>query len=356
MFKNTINILKNKGHKCDIIITSKDVLEDLIINEGWEYQNIFPKGRKISNIPTKLSAFLNTFRTVYRLNNIIKNIKYDLFITDDLLVVNGWFKKTPTLLLQDDDLSVTPETALLFLFASRIISPTVSKMGIFNYKKISFLGYKELGGLHPNRFNPDYNVIKKFNPNKKKYYLIRLVSLKATHDVGKSGISNSDLKELIRKLELSGGNVYISSERNLPNEFEKNRINMNPNEIAHVIKFAEFIISDSQTMSAESAVLGTPYIRFNDFVGKISYLDEIENKFKLGMGIKTKEKNNLFRSVDFLLNFQNKRKIWNERKNAMLKEKIDLTGFLVWLFEDYDVKIKIFDNNNNIQKKFIFND
>ena len=88
-----------------------------------------------------------------------------------------------------------------------------------------------------------------------------------------------------------------------------------------MIKFAEFIISDSQTMSAESAVLGTPYIRFNDFVGKISYLDEIENKFKLGMGIKTKEKNNLFRSVDFLLNFQNKRKIWNERKNAMLKEK-----------------------------------
>ena len=76
-------------------------------------------------------------------------------------------KKPPTLLLQDDDLSVTPETALLFLFASRIISPTVSKMGIFNYKKISFLGYKELGGLHPNRFNPDYNVIKKFNPNKK---------------------------------------------------------------------------------------------------------------------------------------------------------------------------------------------
>ena len=57
----------------------------------------FLRAEKISNIPTKLSAFLNTFRTVYRLNNIIKNIKYDLFITDDLLVVNGWFKKTPNI-------------------------------------------------------------------------------------------------------------------------------------------------------------------------------------------------------------------------------------------------------------------
>ena len=31
--------------------------------------------------------------------------------------------------------------------------------------------------------------------------------------------------------------------------------------------------------------LGIPFIRVNDFVGKISYLDELENYYKLGYGI-----------------------------------------------------------------------
>ena len=71
VFKNTINILKSKGHTCDVLITSKDVLEDLIKNEGWEYTNIFPEGRKIKGIPSKLVAVFNTFRTVFRLKKYI---------------------------------------------------------------------------------------------------------------------------------------------------------------------------------------------------------------------------------------------------------------------------------------------
>ena len=66
--------------------------------------------------------------------------------------------------------------------------------------------------------------------------------------------------------------MYITSERELPEEFEKYRIKIKVNDIAHAIYFAELLIADSQTMSAEAAVLGTPYIRYNDFIGKISYL------------------------------------------------------------------------------------
>ena len=47
LFRNTINKLKNHGHNVDIVITSKDVLQALLIKEGWEYTNIFPKGRKM---------------------------------------------------------------------------------------------------------------------------------------------------------------------------------------------------------------------------------------------------------------------------------------------------------------------
>ena len=353
VFKNTINILKSKGHTCDVLITSKDVLEDLIKNEGWEYTNIFPEGRKIKGIPSKLVAVLNTFRTVFRLKKYIGKKKYHLFITDDLLVINGWFKKIPSLLFQDDDVTAVPESQLLFAFADRIISPSVSNMGRFNSKKISFFGFKELGGLHPNRFIPDFSVVEKFNTTKQKYYLIRLVSLKATHDFGKKGLKNDDVIKIIKKIENKGGRVYITAERELPEEFEKYRIKINPNDISHVLYYAELIISDSQTMSAEAGVLGTPYIRFNDFVGKISYLNDLELNYKLGIGIKTDQKQFLFESIDGLLENKNLKQEWQLKRKEMLKEKIDLTEFLIWIFEDYENRVLVFDANPDLQNKFI---
>ncbi len=131
VFKNTINKLIKDGHYVKITITSKDVLEQLVINEGWYYTNIFPEGRKISWLPPKAGAFFNLFKTIYRLNNYINRskIKFDFFVTDDLLVVNGKFNKIPTIHFQDDDITAVPESRLILHFASHILSPHVSNLG-----------------------------------------------------------------------------------------------------------------------------------------------------------------------------------------------------------------------------------
>ena len=80
VFKKTINHLKNNGHNVEILITSKDVLEELVKNEGWNYTNIFPEGRKFKNVSPYISAGVNFFRTIYRLYKYCRNKKYDLFI------------------------------------------------------------------------------------------------------------------------------------------------------------------------------------------------------------------------------------------------------------------------------------
>lgn len=49
--------------------------------------------------------------------------------------------------------------------------------------------------------------------------------------------------------------------------------------------FASLYIGDSQTMSAEAGILGTPFVRFNDFVGRINYMAEMEDVYELGYGI-----------------------------------------------------------------------
>jgi predicted glycosyltransferase len=351
VFKNTINRLKQNGHNVEIVITSKDVLEELVKNEGWQYTNIFPEGRKMKGVNPKISAGINTIRTIYRLRKYLKKRKYDLFITDDLIVINGKLRKTPTIHFQDDDITAVPESALLFHFATHMLSPSVSNFGKYQHKKIPFLGYKELGGLHPHVFTPDHSIVQKFNKNNDPYFIIRLVSLRATHDIGKSGLNNTDVLRLINMLE-QHGKVYITAERELPEEFEKYRINIRPNDIAHALSFAQFLISDSQTMSAEAGVLGTPYIRFNDFVDKISYLAELENTYKLGVGIKTKDKEKLFTQVENFLNNKNLKEEWALKRKKMLDDKIDLTAFMVWLFENYPKSIDMFNVNPHLQNQF----
>ena len=64
VFKKTINHLKNNGHNVEILITSKDVLEELVKNEVWNYTNIFPEGRKFKNVSPYISAGVNFFRTI----------------------------------------------------------------------------------------------------------------------------------------------------------------------------------------------------------------------------------------------------------------------------------------------------
>ena len=67
--------------------------------------------------------------------------------------------------------------------------------------------------------------------------------------------------------------------------FEKYRIKINPLDMHHVMAFASLYIGDSQTMAAEAGVLGVPFVRFNDFVGRIGYLRELEDKYHLGFGV-----------------------------------------------------------------------
>jgi uncharacterized protein len=351
VFRNTINFLIKNGHQVKILITSKDVLEDLIKTEEWDYVNIFPEGRKIKFIHPYISAAINTIRTVYRISKYTHD-KYDLFITDDLLVVNGWYRKIPTILFQDDDVTAVPESEILHYFTKYILTQEYSNMGKNSHKKIPMRSFKELGYLHPNKFKPCYSIVEKINPGKDRYFVLRLVSLKSTHDAGKNGLTDADVYRMISTLEKKG-KVFITSERRLGSALEKYRLKVPVEKLAHILYYADFLISDSQTMSAEAGVLGTPYIRYNDFVGRISYLEDLEMNYILGFGIKTNNKDLLFNKIEFLLNHQNIKNDWKEKRKKMLLEKTDLTDFMIWLFEGYPASVDSVRNNPDSQDRFI---
>ena len=148
------------------------------------------------------------------------------------------------------------------------------------------------------------------------------------------------------------GQVFISSEGQLAVKYQPYQLKIHPNDIHHFLFYAELLISDSQSMSVEAAMLGTPSIRFSDFSGRIGVLEELEHRFGLTFGIKTSEESKLMQTISEVLSTPNLKEEWQKRRAKMLTEKIDVTKFFIWLIEKFPESIKEYRNNPEIQWSF----
>ena len=95
--------------------------------------------------------------------------------------------------------------------------------------------------------------------------------------------------------------MLISSETEIDERLRKYQLKIKHTDIHHVMAYASLLISDSQSMSVEAAMLGVPNLRFSDFSGRISVLEELENVYGLTTGVKTNEPKRLIDETEKLL-------------------------------------------------------
>ena len=292
--RNTIRRLISNGHTIKILIKTKDVLEKLVINDNFPYQNILSKERSQSIFGIVLSIIKRNFKIF----SIIKKINPDLLIsTDASLAQLGWLLNIPRITVLEDDYEIIKPLAILtYPFTSVIVCPNVCKVGRWNSKKIGYDGYMKLGYLHPKVFQPNPKIIKDIYDIDEDYVIIRLARLTAHHDMGIKGISDSLLSDLINFFESRSLRILISSESELGEKYMNYKMDINSSHMHHILAGSKFFISDSQSMSVESAILGVPSIRFSSFAGKISVLEELEHKYNLTFGINPDYPDKLFRS------------------------------------------------------------
>jgi len=337
LFKNIINSLKTNNQDTLVVIKSKDVLEDLVKNKGFAYKNVLSKERKNS----KFSIAYSLYKRDVKLFKICQKEKPDLLLGSAAEISHvGKILNIPSIIFSEDDVSVIPQFAKLsYPFVSHILSPKVCNNEKWNFKTVNYDGYHELAYLHPNKFSPLKSIVNSYIPTDKRYFIIRFSKLNAYHDKGINGINDEIAYKLINILE-KRGNVFLTSERKLPGNFEKYRISINPLDMHHVLAFSQIFIGDSQTMAAEAGVLGTPFIRYNNFVGKIGYLNDLENNYKLGFGVNSGDSEKLFDKVEELLKMNNSREIFLGRRDLMLREKIDVLEYFLRFINNYPYRQK----------------
>ncbi len=349
LLKNVIKYFQNEKNDIAVLIKKKDILEDLLKHADIPYTNILSEGRKDS----KLGILWGMLKRDFRSRQFAKKFKPDILVGTS--VENSHLTKfmgIPSINLNEDDADVVPFYAKFsYPWASEILSPVVCNNGKWENKSVKYQSYHELAYLHPNHFVPDKSIVEKYFSAEEPYFILRFAKLKAHHDTGISGI-NSDIALKLIEILSPYGKVYITSEIKLISELEKYRMAINPLDIHHVMAFAKIYIGDSQTMAAEAGVLGTPFVRFNDFVGRIGYLDELENKYQLGYGIKPPNIELLFLKVEELVKDEKLFKKQKEKRDRMLSEKIDLAKFLTWFIEDYPDSKKHLVENPKLVESF----
>lgn len=350
MFRNTMDNLKHDGHDVVAVIRPKDVLESLCQNARMDFYKVKNRPKKWGLLGLGISLIGKTFETL----KIVCKERPDMLMgSDGVLAYVGKLMRIPSFeCFEDDAEAVALYAKMFFPLYTGLICPDCCSAWKWDKKKIGYESYHELGYLHPNQFKPDKAKVEQYGiDTSKPYTLIRFAQLTAHHDVGIHGI-NTEIAEHILDMVRIEGPVYITSERPLEAQFEQYRIKINPLDMHHVMAFASLYIGDSQTMAAEAGVLGVPFVRFNDFVGRLSYLNELENKYQLGFGHKTNDVEGFYASIRHWLDMPDRKDVCAIRREKMLSKKIDYTKFLTWFIEKYPESRDIMKKNPDYQWRF----
>ena len=341
MFKNTMRQLEEDGHSVVAVVRPKDMLVALCDEAKLQYYKVKERPKKGGMVGLAFSLMAKT----WEVTKIVRREKPDLLVgSDGVLAYAGTVCRVPSFEFFEDDYSIIKLYAKMFFpFYNHVVCPYVCDAGKWDYKKVGYPGYQKLTYLYPTRFTADKAVVQKYDINPDKpYFIIRFAKLSAHHDVGVHGFTQEIAQHVIDMLK-PHGRVFITSEAALPKEFEQYRLRINLLDIHHVLAYASLYIGDSQSMAVEACMLGTPCIRFNDFVGtkKISVLEELEHTYGLTYGISSHEPEVLYQRIEEILALPDARKDYQVRRQIMLADKIDVTRYWMWFLENYPKSAEI---------------
>jgi len=339
VFKHFIRIMQDKGHEICITASEKDLTKYLLAKYNLDACLLGSYGgslvKKIINVPL----------LDIRMLSFVRRFKPDLFLSMGSVRAAHVARMLgkPCINFDDDEYSYP----FYHFFVNAVCG--FSGFKITGKKVIKINGFKEIAYLHPRVFRPDPAILTApgISPGEE-FSVVRFVSWEAYHDVGRKGFDTRAKIDLVRELE-SHSRVFISSEKPLPKELQKYLLPVPPERIHDLLSYATVLVSDSQTMTTEAAVLGTPAVRSNSFVGEndMGNFIELEQQYNLIFNCASQEA--ALKSVRSIFDTPRIKEEWAKKREKLLADKIDVTGFMVWFVENYPASFTEMKQHPEIQ-------
>jgi len=350
LYRNTITELTANGEHIKIIARKREITYHLLDKYGLNYIK-FPQVSKSMTNPISLIGGIN------KLSKIAKVFKPDMFVSSGSILsaqVSSLISK-PHIVFGD---TVAKKYSPYYFTSYLVIAPFTNVFctpSVLNWKPIRnvrYHGYHELAYLHPNWFKPDPEVLDIANLSKHdKFIIVRFASWDAVHDVGQKMIFNSikERVEFINKLERFG-KILITSEIPLPDSLKKYKLPIPPEKLHSLLYYSSMYIGEGATLASEAGVLGIPWIWLCG-TEKLDYLVDQEDNYDLGYNIFNYQKA-LNKVKEIFDNYSNIKQEWQKRRKRLLRNKIDVTAFMVWFLTNYPKSYEIMKKNPNYDEKF----
>jgi predicted glycosyltransferase len=324
LFRNLIARVRGEGGDVLVAARDKDVAIPLLSGYGIPHVALTRAGHGIARNFAELAL-----RTL-RLRSIARRFRPDALLGSSASFgLIGRLIGRPSFIFGEDDADVVPLFAkVAYPLATWIVTPACLRHEDYGPRHLTYPGYHELAYLHPAHFKPDPAVPARLGLRKDEpYFVVRLVALRAHHDVRARGLDPDVARRLVALLAESG-RVLVTSEGPLQPELERHRFPLPPESLHDVLAGASLVIGDSQTLIAEAAVLGVPNLRCNSFVGRLSYLRELEDRWGLTQGIRVEEMARLLTLArEWLGDLEGLRRAHQERRRRMLETCIDVSDW-----------------------------
>lgn len=329
LMKHTYHRLVTDGH--EVWVTTRDIplARHLLEVNQMPYTCIGQKKNRL------IDKFFSQFSVDRQLLAFVKAHHIEVGVGSSVALAHvSKLSSMKSIILDDDDDAVEP----LFVkyahpFADVILSPDCLKR--HSLKTVYYPGYHDLAYLHPNVFTPDPSVLQiaGLSPAEP-FFILRFNAFKAHHDIGESGLSLDEKRRLVRTL-LSHGKVFITSEGQLEPEFQPYQLTVPPEHIHSLMYYATMFVGDSQSMTSEAAVLGTPALKCNTFAGRLAVPNELEQKYDLCYAFHPSGFDQLLCKINDLLSLPNLKELWREKTKKLYLDKVDVADFLVRYVEQF---------------------
>ncbi|MFC7213285.1 DUF354 domain-containing protein [Saliphagus sp. GCM10025334] len=262
LYRHTVERLEAHGH--DVLVLGREYActEPLLEYYDLPYQMYgrcgTTKGSLFRELPRQ-------YRTIFELARA-----YDpdwIFGIGSYAAHAGAMTRTPvTVVLDTEPTSI--DHWLSRPFVSTFLTPEAFRkdLGSNHYR---FRGFKESAYLHPDVFEADPEVRDELGVGRDEpYVIVRLNAFGSHHDIGKQGFTGDARRRLLSRLA-EDATVFVSDEGGDADleGLDVRPFSLHPARIHDALAEAELLVADTQTMVTEAALLGTPAIRSNSFVG-----------------------------------------------------------------------------------------
>lgn len=263
LYKHAVTALRERGH--DVLVMARDYGCTIDLLEYHGVAHVTYGGCET----TKRSLFANL--PAHYANIVRETRRFD----PDVVMGMGAYAAhagalvgAPVVLVLDSE-PTSLDHAVSRPFARALVTPASFRKDLGDRHYV-FDGFLESAYLHPSVFSPDPSIREELGvADDERFVVLRLNAFGSHHDVGRTGFTPAQRRQLVRSLA-DRATVFVSDESDAADlsDLPARSFDCHPGRLHDVLAAADLLVADTQTTVTEAALIGTPAIRSNSFVGE----------------------------------------------------------------------------------------